>query len=78
MAKDLVAIKNESLKSSKDHVQISSKGIDGNSFISQPSDISVDFQKKTTLHKHEKQNTETSLLSSQNESYKQLLGTCKL
>ena len=68
MAKDSVTIKNESLRSNEDHdsIDVSSKENDGNSLL--------DFQKKITLYKHEKQDGDNSSFSDHDQSYKQLLG----
>lgn len=69
MAKDVVTINNESLKN----------GEDGNCrqtvIDSQlPKETSFDFQKKLTLSKHEKQDTDSSSVLGNNEACKQLLG----
>ncbi|KAJ6961041.1 hypothetical protein NC652_000047 [Populus alba x Populus x berolinensis] len=68
MAKDVVTINNESLKN----------GEDGNCrqtvIDSQlPKETSFDFQKKLTLSKHEKQDTDSSSVLGNNEACKQLL-----
>ncbi|KAJ0047909.1 hypothetical protein Pint_15756 [Pistacia integerrima] len=74
MAKDIVTIKNESLKISEDP--------DCTEILHNPGkeellpqlhkDSSLDFQKKITLSKHEKQDANSSSLSRNRETYKQL------
>ncbi|XP_062073868.1 uncharacterized protein LOC133778060 isoform X2 [Humulus lupulus] len=74
MAKDLVTIKNESLRSDEDHncVDVSANDIQQNAIISQHKDVLLDFQKKITLSKHEKQDSDSSLFLGHKESYRQL------
>ncbi|PON64645.1 tRNA/rRNA methyltransferase [Parasponia andersonii] len=74
MAKDLVTIKNESLRSNGDHMDSLSNNNEGNSLSSQPKDILLDFQKKITLSKHEKQDIDINSFLGQKESYIQLAG----
>lgn len=76
MAKDLVTIKNESLRSNEDDncMDISPSDNEQNLLISQPKDILFDFQKKITLSKHEKQGTNINSVLPHKESYKQLAG----
>lgn len=76
MAKDLVTIKNESLRSNED-LNCPSNANEGNS-QSQDRDNMLDFQKKITLSKHEKQGTSDSPLLGQKANYKQLMGMYKL
>ncbi|KAJ0104679.1 hypothetical protein Patl1_18356 [Pistacia atlantica] len=74
MAKDIVTIKNESLKISEDP--------DCTEILHNPGkeellpqlhkDSSLDFQKKITISKHEKQDANSSSLSRNRETYKQL------
>ena len=80
MAKDLVTIKNESLRSNDDYncVDISPNDKERNSLISQPKDILLDFQKKITLSKHEKQDVDINSFLGHKESYVQLAGMYKL
>ncbi|KAF9689746.1 hypothetical protein SADUNF_Sadunf01G0124300 [Salix dunnii] len=68
MAKDVVTIKNESLKNDED-------GNCRQTLIDSqlPTETSFDFQKKLTLSKHEKQDTDSSSVLGNNEAYKQLL-----
>uniref|UniRef100_A0A803PMX3 tRNA (guanosine(18)-2'-O)-methyltransferase TARBP1 n=1 Tax=Cannabis sativa TaxID=3483 RepID=A0A803PMX3_CANSA len=74
MAKDLVTIKNESLRSGKDQncVDLSANDSQQNSIISQHKDALLDFQKKITLSKHEKQDNDINSLLGHKESYRQL------
>ncbi|KAJ6342279.1 hypothetical protein OIU77_023429 [Salix suchowensis] len=68
MAKDVVTIKNESLKNDED-------GNCRQTLIAYqlPKESSFDFQKKLTLSKHEKQDNDSSSVLENNEAYKQLL-----
>lgn len=69
MAKDVVTIKNESLKTDEDS-NCRRTVIDSQL----PKETSFDFQKKLTLSKHEKQDTDSSSVLGNNEACKQLLG----
>lgn len=77
MAKDLVTIKNESLRSNEDH-NCPSNANEGNSQTQQDRDTLLDFQKKITLSKHEKTDTNNSLFLGHKENYKQLMGMYNL
>lgn len=68
MAKDIVTIKNESLKIEDPEC----RRIFSDARL--PKEISLDFQKKVTLSKHEKQDADPSSLLGNSEVYKQLLG----
>lgn len=68
MAKDVVTIKNESLKTDEDG-NCRRTVIDSQL----PKETSFDFQKKLTLSKHEKQDTDSSSVLGNNEACKQLL-----
>nr|XP_048320592.1 uncharacterized protein LOC107430356 isoform X2 [Ziziphus jujuba var. spinosa] len=72
MAKDLVTIKNDSLRSNEDH-KCPPNANEGNSQTQQDRDVLLDFQKKLTLSKHEKQDTEVGLFLGQKANYKQLV-----
>lgn len=80
MAKDLVTIKNESLRSNEDHnrLEISFNDVDENLHTPRPKDMVLDFQKKITLSKHEKKDGDVNSLLGHKESYKQLAGMYKL
>lgn len=69
MAKDVVTIKNEGLKIDED-VNCMRTMIDAQLHKDTP----FDFQKKLTLSKHEKQDTEPSFVFVKNEAFKQLTG----
>ncbi|PRQ18401.1 putative tRNA (guanosine(18)-2'-O)-methyltransferase [Rosa chinensis] len=71
MAKDVVTIKNESLRSDgdQDHMAILSNANERKLSTRLPKDTSLDFQKKITLSKHEKQDIN---VNSHQETYKQL------
>lgn len=73
MAKDLVTIKNESLRSNEDHI-CPSNANEGNSQTQQGRDVFLDFQKKLTLSKHEKQDKKPGSFLGQRDNYKQLVG----
>ncbi|GMN30914.1 hypothetical protein TIFTF001_003022 [Ficus carica] len=75
MAKDLVTIKNESLRSNEDHncSEISFNDDDENLHTPWPKDMVLDFQKKITLSKHEKKDGDVNSLLGHKESYKQLV-----
>lgn len=77
MANDLTAIKNESFKTNEGHnlIGISSDINEENSTSKLPVATSLDFQKKVTLSKHEKKDTETSSYLGSKEAYKFLHGT---
>ncbi|KGN55820.1 uncharacterized protein LOC101213211 isoform X2 [Cucumis sativus] len=72
MANDLTAIKNESFKTNEGHnlIGISSDINEENSTSKLPVATSLDFQKKVTLSKHEKKDTETSSYLGSKEAYK--------
>ncbi|KAF3448239.1 hypothetical protein FNV43_RR08952 [Rhamnella rubrinervis] len=72
MAKDLVTIKNESLRSNEDH-NCPSNANEGNSQSQRDRDSLLDFQKKITLSKHEKKDTNDSPFLGNKENYKQLM-----
>lgn len=76
MARDLVTIKNESLRIDERHDSQESSSL-ANGINSQSAEYaSMDFQKKFTLLKHEKQDDGGSSLGL-NETFKQLLGNFK-
>ncbi|KAJ4826548.1 hypothetical protein Tsubulata_039607 [Turnera subulata] len=68
MAKDIVTIKNESLKIDDEP---SSQSMSSTADL--PFETSLDFQKKLTFSKHEQQNADSSSFSGSNHVYKQLL-----
>ncbi|XP_038906254.1 uncharacterized protein LOC120092116 isoform X2 [Benincasa hispida] len=72
MANDLTAIKNESFKTIEDHnlMGISSDINEEKSTSILPVATSLDFQKKVTLSKHEKKDTENSSYLGSKEAYK--------
>ncbi|XP_028956801.1 uncharacterized protein [Malus domestica] len=74
MAKDAAAIKNESLRSDEDQncIAIPSNANEGNSHTQQPKDISLDFQKKITLSKHEKHDIAVNSFFGNQDTYKPL------
>ncbi|KAB2622786.1 tRNA (guanosine(18)-2'-O)-methyltransferase-like [Pyrus ussuriensis x Pyrus communis] len=74
MAKDAAAIKNESLRSDEDQncTAIPSNANEGNSHTQQPKDISLDFQKKITLSKHEKHDIAVNSFFGNQDTYKPL------
>lgn len=80
MAKDVVTIKNESLKIGEDLdcAEVLSKLGKEESLAQLPKDSSLDFQKKITLSKHENQDNSSSSFFGNREAYKQLLGMYKL
>lgn len=80
MAKDAVTIKNESLRSDEDEncTKILSNANEGKLHTQLPKDISLDFQKKITLSKHEKQDKAVNSFLGDQETYKQLVGMYKL
>lgn len=75
MAKDAVTIKNESLRSDEDEncTKILSNANEGKLHPQLPKDISLDFQKKITLSKHEKQDKAVNSFLGDQETYKQLV-----
>ncbi|KAL6279881.1 hypothetical protein ACE6H2_016762 [Prunus campanulata] len=75
MAKDAVTIKNESLRSDEDEncTKILSNANEGKLHTQLPKDISLDFQKKITLSKHEKQDKAVNSVLGDQETYKQLV-----
>lgn len=76
MAKDMVTIKNERLCVDEDS-NCAEISVDTNKeklLTLMPKDISVDFQKKITLGKHEKQDTSSRSFLDSNETCKPLLG----
>ncbi|KAK3029857.1 hypothetical protein RJ639_038291 [Escallonia herrerae] len=75
MAKDAASLKNEHLNIDKDPMclKVSSKANEKELIAQQPADISLDFQKKVTLSKHEIQDTSSGSLWGNKETYKQLL-----
>lgn len=77
MANDLTAIKNESFKTIEDHnLMDMSSDINKENFTSRlPVATSLDFQKKVTLSKHEKKDTDNSSYLGSKEAYKFLNGT---
>lgn len=77
MANDLTAIKNESFKAIEDHnLMDMSSDINKENFTSNlPVATSLDFQKKVTLSKHEKKDTDSSSYLGSKEAYKFLNGT---
>lgn len=80
MAKDVVTIKNESLKIGEDPdcAETLSDLDKDESFSQLPKDSLLDFQKKITLPKHENQDNSSSSFFGNREAYKQLLGMYKL
>lgn len=77
MAKDVVTIKNESLRSNEDH-NCPSNTNEGNSQSQQDRETLLDFQKKITLPNHEKKDTNVSPFLGHKDNYKQLMGMYKL
>ncbi|KAA8525977.1 hypothetical protein F0562_007922 [Nyssa sinensis] len=75
MAKDAATIKNESLNSDEDlkRLEISQNLIKEKLLTAVPKDISLDFQKKVTFSKHERQDTDSSFFSGNTETYKPLM-----
>ncbi|KAK9203377.1 hypothetical protein WN943_013631 [Citrus x changshan-huyou] len=75
MAKDVVTIKNESLKIGEDPdcAETLSDLDKEESFSQLPKDSLLDFQKKITLPKHENQDNSSSSFFGNREAYKQLL-----
>ena len=76
MAKDMVTIKNERLSVDEDS-NCMERYMDTNKeklLTLMPKDVSVDFQKKITLGKHEKQDTSSRTFLDNNKTYKSLLG----
>ncbi|KAM4085526.1 hypothetical protein ACJW30_10G034600 [Castanea mollissima] len=71
MARDVVTIKNESLD--PDRMDLSSNAKGENLLIQQPKDTCLDFQKKVTLSKHEKNETSVSSFFGNKEIYEQLV-----
>ncbi|CAK9173317.1 unnamed protein product [Ilex paraguariensis] len=76
MAKDTATIKNECLQIAEDPkcTGVSMKCNEEESFFHLPKDISVDFQKKFTFSKHEKQGTESSFFLGNTDNYRLLTG----
>lgn len=72
MARDVVTIKNESLD--PDRMDLSSNAKGENLLTQQPKDTCLDFQKKVTLSKHEKNETSVSSFFGNKEIYEQLVG----
>ncbi|KAK7858069.1 putative methyltransferase tarbp1 [Quercus suber] len=72
MARDVLTIKNESLD--PDRMDLSSNAKGENLLIQQPKDTCLDFQKKVTLSKHEKNETSVSSFFGNKEIYEQLVG----
>ncbi|KAJ7952593.1 tRNA/rRNA methyltransferase (SpoU) family protein [Quillaja saponaria] len=72
MAKDVVTIRNESLRSNGEPncIEKLPNGSEGTQLLK---DATFDFQKKVTLSKHEKQETDASSFLGNNETYKKLL-----
>nr|POF01631.1 putative methyltransferase tarbp1 [Quercus suber] len=71
MARDVLTIKNESLD--PDRMDLSSNAKGENLLIQQPKDTCLDFQKKVTLSKHEKNETSVSSFFGNKEIYEQLV-----
>lgn len=80
MAKDVLTIKNESLIIGEDPdcTEILCNPGKEELLSYQHKDSSLDFQKKFTLSKHEKQDAISSSLLGSRETYKQLSGTYKI
>lgn len=80
MAKDAVTIKNESLRSDEGEncTKIPPNANEGKLHTQLPKDLSLDFQKKITLSKHEKQDKAVNSFLGVQETYKQLVGMYKL
>lgn len=76
MAKDAVTIKNESLNivEGPESIQKLSTACEERVFTELPKDAHLDFQKKITFSKHEKQEMDSSYLLGKGEMYKQFLG----
>lgn len=72
MARDVVTIKNESLDPHRMDLSSNAKG--EKFLIQQPKDTCLDFQKKVTLSKHEKNETSVSSFFGNKEIYEQLVG----
>lgn len=76
MATDVVTIKNESLRIDEDHdsMEISSNAEEEKLHNQQPRDACLDFQKKVTLSKHEKEDNDVTSFFGNKETYEQLIG----
>lgn len=70
MARDMVTIKNEDLKINDNHCSLRHANAQNTPI---PETLSLDFQKKFTLSKHEKQDNGVSSFNLK-ETFKQLLG----
>lgn len=79
MAKDKVAIKNESIRSKEvnDCLEMSSEIKEGKSIIPHPKDSLLDFQRKVTMPKHEKQDIHVSSFLGSKGSNRGLAGMYK-
>ena len=75
MAKDVVTIRNESLRINRD--MSSMDKMSGGTEGSLLKDMSSDFQKKITLAKHEKQDMDAHSIFSNEETYRKIAGTYK-
>lgn len=75
MAKDVVTIRNETLKfnGDKNCMESFSGGIEGTLL----KDMSSDFQKKVTLTKHDKGDTEAGFLFRNDDTYRKMAGMFK-
>lgn len=71
MAKDVVTIRNETLKFNGDNCM---ENISGNCESTLPKDMSSDFQKKLTFTKHVKGDKEAGLLYGNDETYRKMAG----
>lgn len=69
MAKDADTLKNEHLKADENP-----KSNCAELLAHLPKDISLDFQKKITLYKHENQAVDSGFLFGNNGTYKSLMG----
>lgn len=74
MAKDMVTIKSESLKVGEDPDNTVSNSGKEQSLTQQSAGSSLDFQKKITPSKHEKQDKELRSLFGHRDTCNQLLG----
>lgn len=72
MAKDIVTIKNEGFKIEEEPNRRLMTSTSDEDRLSEPS--SLDFQKKITLSKHEKQDAGSSSVLQNGETYKRLFG----
>lgn len=71
MAKDMVTIRNETLKFNGDNIM---ENLSGGTEATLVKDISSDFQKKLTFTKHDKGDKEAGFLYGNDETYRKMAG----